>query len=167
MTRAACLAACAAMLAACSGTTSPVPSSSAGYLRRGCPVFDPADFHPCWLAANVNAVGTAVRGGTLKLEGDEDVDAYLDPQGEYGAVSGIVERAYTRQLVSYPLSTNLMMAESTIVPDAATAMPSVSTDELTYTFHIKPGVMWNTTPPRQVTSQDFMRGLRAQLRPQP
>jgi peptide/nickel transport system substrate-binding protein len=116
------------------------------------------DFDPCWLAANVNAVGTPVYGGTLKIEGNEDVSAFLDPQGEYGAVGNIVERAFTRQLVSYPASTNLVTSES-IVPDAATAMPTTSADGLTYTFHIKSGVMWNTSPARQVTSQDFKRGI--------
>ena len=78
--------------------------------------------------------------------------------------SGIMERAYTRQLVSYPASTTLTTAES-IVPDAATAMPTVSADRLTYTFHIKSGVMWNTKPPRQVTSEDFKRGIERNCDP--
>jgi ABC-type transport system substrate-binding protein len=152
------IAASAVVLAACSspGPTSP-PSATTGPCISGS-VFNPVNFHPCWLAANVNAVGPPVPGGTLKIEGDEDVSALLDPQGEYGPVGPIVERAYTRQLVSYPASTNLVTAE-TVVPDAATGMPMVSSDGLTYTFHIKSGVMWNTTPPRQVTSQDFKRGI--------
>ncbi|MGA7988454.1 MAG: ABC transporter substrate-binding protein [Candidatus Dormiibacterota bacterium] len=116
------------------------------------------------MAANVNADGPPVLGGTLKLEGDEDVSALLDPQGEYGPVGPILEPAYTRQLIAYPASTNLVTAE-TPVPDVATGMPSVSTDGLTYTFHIKSGVMWNTTPPRQVTSQDFKRGIERNCDP--
>ena len=35
----------------------------------------------------------------------------------------------------------------------------------TYTFHIKPGVDWNTSPPRQVTSQDFLREFKAFFNP--
>jgi ABC-type transport system substrate-binding protein len=150
------IAASAVMLAACSNVLStPTPSTTSGPCAQG-DLFNPVNFHPCWLAANVNAGGAPVYGGTLKIEGDEDVTAYLDPQGEYGPVG--VERAITRQLVSYPASTHLVRAE-TIVPDAATGMPTVSADGLTYTFHIKSGVMWNTPTPRQVTSQDFKRGI--------
>jgi peptide/nickel transport system substrate-binding protein len=114
-------------------------------------------FCPSWLAANVNAVGSPVYGGTLKIEGDTDVTAALDPQGEYDVAGSVVERAFTRQLVSYPASTNMVTADS-IVPDAA-GMPTVSADGLTYTFTIETGVMWNTPTPRQVTSQDFKRGI--------
>ena len=31
----------------------------------------------------------------------------------------------------------------------------------TYTFHIQPGVDWNTSPPRQVTASDFIREFKA------
>ena len=74
------------------------------------------------------------------------MNAFLDPQGEYGAVGSIVERAFTRQLVSYPASTNLVISKS-IAPDVASVVPTaanggISADGLTYTFHIKSGVMW-------------------------
>jgi ABC-type transport system substrate-binding protein len=157
--RIALIGASAAVLAACSSgpSPSPPPSTTPGSCTEGVS-FDPADFHPCWLAANVNAGVPPVYGGILKLEGDEDVSAFLDPQGEYSPWGTTVERVFTRQLVSYPASTNLVTSES-IVPDAATAMPTTSADGLTYTFHIKSGVMWNTSPARQVTSQDFKRGI--------
>jgi ABC-type transport system substrate-binding protein len=161
--RVALIAASAVVLAACSSTITPTPTATTPPCSSGS-VFNPTDFNPCWLAANVNAVGTPVFGGTLSLEGDEDVDAFLDPQGLGGPVGIIVLRAYTRQLVSYPASTNLVTAES-IVPDAATGMPAVSHDGLTYTFHIKRGVMWNTPTPRQVTSQDFKRGIERNCDP--
>jgi ABC-type transport system substrate-binding protein len=162
--RVALIAASAVVLAACSSPGPPSPTGGPGHCISGS-VFNPDDFHnACWLAANVNAGGPPVLGGTLKVEGDEDVGAFLDPQGEYGPIGIIVERAYTRQLVAYPASTNLVLAESP-VPDAATSMPDISNDELTYTFHVKPGVMWNTTPPRQVTSQDFKRGIERNCDP--
>ena len=47
-----------------------------------------------------------------------------------------------------------------IVPDIATAVPTtgngISADGKTYTFHLRPGVMWNTTPARAVTAADFV-----------
>jgi ABC-type transport system substrate-binding protein len=161
--RVAVTAACAVALAACSNTIAPTPTGTTPPCVSGS-VFNPADFNPCWLAANVNAVGAPVYGGTLKIEGDVGPAAMLDPQGEYEPFGTMVERAYTRQLVAYPASTNLVTAES-IVPDAATGMPTVSADGLTYTFHIKAGVMWNTPTPRQVTSQDFKRGIERNCDP--
>ena len=69
----------------------------------------------------------------------------------------------SRQLVSYP-ATNNIAAQSTPVPDMATF--SISPDGLTYTFTIKSGVMWDTpTGPRQVTSQDEVRGLKRLCNP--
>jgi ABC-type transport system substrate-binding protein len=151
--RVALVASAAVALAACSsGTTTSTPGDP----------FDPVYFHPRWLAANVNATGSPVTGGTLKLEGSTDVSAALDPQGEYETIGFTVERAFTRQLVSFPASARLTTAES-IVPDAAT--PTVSHDGLTYTFRIKSGVMWNTPTPRQVTSQDFKRGIERNCDP--
>jgi ABC-type transport system substrate-binding protein len=155
--RIALIAAGAMVLAACSTVT---PMGTPTPCAQGA-LFNAMNFHPCWLAANVNRVGAPVRGGTLKIEGNQDPGAgtFLDPQG-YNSL----ERAYTRQLVSNPASTDLPTAES-IVPDAATAMPEISADGLTYTFHVKSGVMWNTPTPRQVTSQDFKRGIERNCDP--
>jgi ABC-type transport system substrate-binding protein len=155
--RIALIAAGAMVLAACSTVT---PLGTPSSCAQG-DLFNAMNFHPCWLAANVNRVGAPVRGGMLKIEGNQDPGAgtFLDPQGDNS-----LERAYTRQLVSNPASTDLPTAES-IVPDAATAMPEISADGLTYTFHIKSGVMWNTPTPRQVTSQDFKRGIERNCDP--
>jgi ABC-type transport system substrate-binding protein len=145
-------------IAACgSGSTSPSSSGS----TSGNNLFDPTNFNTSnisWLAANQNASGTPVQGGTLEIEGSTDLSAALDPQGEYETIGFTVERAFTRQLLEYPASTNLTKAE-TLVPDAAASMPTVSSDGLTYTFTLRPGLMWNTNPPRPVTSEDFARGI--------
>lgn len=133
------------------GTTRPVPAN----------LFDPATFNTAnvpWLAANQNAHGSPVYGGTLQIEGSTDLSAAADPQGEYETIAFTLERAYTRQLVSYAASTNLVTAE-TLVPDAAASMPTVSSNGLTYTFKLRSGLMWNTSPPRPVTSEDFKRGI--------
>ncbi len=41
----------------------------------------------------------------------------------------------------------------------------ITSNGLTYTFHIRPGVDWNTSPPRQVTSADFEREFKAMCNP--
>jgi ABC-type transport system substrate-binding protein len=147
----------AAVVAAC-GSSSPTgtPSSS-----TGGDLFNPTNFNTStvsWLAANQNASGTPVQGGTLKVEGSTDLSAAADPQAEYETTAFGLERAYTRQLVEYPSSSDFNKAVS-LVADAAAAMPTVSTDGLTYTFTLRSGLMWNTSPPRPVTAQDFQRGI--------
>jgi peptide/nickel transport system substrate-binding protein len=107
--------------------------------------------------------GTPVMGGTLRWVASGDVD-HLDPMSAYYTATGILERAYTRQLITYPASNTYQQA-ITLVPDIATEVPSMangglSSDGLTYTFHLRSGVMWNTTPPRAVVAGDFVRALK-------
>jgi peptide/nickel transport system substrate-binding protein len=114
-------------------------------------------------------------GGTLNIvaaSGPDHIDtvpAYYTPDYE-------VERVYTRQLVSYPTmpaattTSAAWTTDTTPVPDAATEVPTAANGGITgngtvYTFHIKPGVDWNTTPARQVTSQDFLREFKAFFNP--
>src|ERR1700694_1807521 len=146
----------AVAVAACGSASTTAPTGSAA-----ADLFNPTNFDTStvsWLAANQNASGTPVMGGTLKIEGSSDLSAAADPQAEYETTGFGLERAYTRQLVEYPASTNFNKAV-TLVADAATAMPTVSSDGLTYTFTLRSGLMWNTNPPRAVTSQDFQRGV--------
>ena len=114
-------------------------------------------------------------GGTLNIvaaSGPDHIDtvpAYYTPDYE-------LERVYTRQLVSYPTvpaastSSAAWTTDTTPVADAATEVPTTANGGITgggtvYTFHIKPGVDWNTTPARQVTSQDFLREFKAFFNP--
>jgi ABC-type transport system substrate-binding protein len=146
----------AVAVAACGSGSTTAPTGSAA-----ADLFNPTNFDTStvsWLAANQNASGAPVMGGTLKIEGSSDLSAAADPQAEYETTGFGLERAYTRQLVEYPASTNFNKAV-TLVADAATAMPTVSSDGLTYTFTLRSGLMWNTNPPRAVTSQDFQRGV--------
>src|ERR1700731_4454665 len=148
-----------ALAAVACGSTSTTNSPSGS--PQGSDLFNPANFDTStvsWLAANQNASGSPVMGGTLKLEGSTDLSAAGDPQGEYETIGYPLERAYPRQLVEYPSSSNFNKAVS-LVPDAASAMPTVSSDGLTYTFTLRSGLMWNTVPPRPVTSMDFARGV--------
>lgn len=117
----------------------------------------------CGEAGSGDGTGQPTRGGTLKLLGAGDVD-HLDPASAYYTVSYSLERAFTRQLVSYPASKDIDKA-TTLVPDVATELPStknggISADGLTYTFRLRDGVMWDTNPPREVTAEDFVRGVK-------
>jgi ABC-type transport system substrate-binding protein len=141
------------VVAACGGGGGGTPSGTPGN------PFDPANFSPPWLDANINATGSPVNGGTLTVVGTIDVSAALDTGGEYETIGANAERVFARQLLTYPASKSLATAES-LVPDAATALPTISSDGLTYTFTLRSGVMWNTQTPRAVTSKDYVIGLK-------
>src|SRR5205814_5979364 len=107
-------------------------------------------------------------GGTLNFVAAGDVD-HLDPMSAYYTPSLQLEVAWTRQLVSYWPSNNRARS-ITIAPDVASAVPTTSNGGITnggktYTFHIRQGVMWNTSPARQVTAADFLREFKAMCNP--
>ena len=108
-----------------------------------------------------NHSGTPKTGGTLHLLGDGDVD-YMDPNISSYTEGLHLERLYSRDLVTFPA---IVGKTTTVVPDIATAMPTVSADGLTYTATIRTGVKWNTTPARQVTAADFIRGVKRTCNP--
>jgi len=146
----------AAGLAACSSSsTTPSGSSSPSASSSGAPVY----------------------GGTLNIVAASGPD-HIDTVPAYYTADYEFEHAYTRQLLAYPTEnyTNTSDAgwtqDVTPVADMATVVPSVanggiSADLKTYTFHIKSGVDWNTTPARQVTSADFIREFKAFCNPAP
>jgi ABC-type transport system substrate-binding protein len=112
--------------------------------------------------------GTPQQGGTLKLLGSSDVD-HLDTASAYYVASYTLERAFARQLFSYPASTDTKTA-NTPVADVATEVPTtgnggISADGKTWTIHLRSGVRWNTTPAREVTAQDFVLGLKRLCNP--
>lgn len=116
------------------------------------------------LAANPRstpATTTPFVGGTLNAIGAGDVD-YLDPNVSYSSVGYLVARTYSRQLYSYPA----VPGETTRPePDLAAAMPVISNGGKTYTITIRTGADWNTTPARQVTAADEVRGVKATCNP--
>jgi peptide/nickel transport system substrate-binding protein len=112
-----------------------------------------------------------VNGGTLRIVAASGPD-HIDPVPAYFTGDYMLERAYTRQLLNYPYAVASKLGDAgwikntTPVPDVATAVPSTANGGLTnggktYTFHIKPGVDWNTSPARQVTASDFIREFKA------
>jgi peptide/nickel transport system substrate-binding protein len=67
-------------------------------------------------------------------------------------------------LVTYPLSEDFETAAKG-APDLAETLPTVenggiSADGRTYTFRIRRGVNWNTSPPREVNAHDVVRGMK-------
>ncbi|MCW2605603.1 MAG: hypothetical protein JWO60_296 [Frankiales bacterium] len=103
------------------------------------------------------------KGGTLKVLGEEDVST-LDTADAYDTNSYFLLRAFQRQLYSNPAgnSTEDRIAN---VPDLADGDPKLSNGDKTYTIKIKEGVKWNTTPARQITAQDAVRGMKMTCNP--
>jgi len=124
---------------------------------------------------STTSAGTPVKGGTLKVVAASGPD-HFDTVSAYYTADYMYERAYTRQLVAYPYAAPRAIGDAawkkatTVAPDIATQVPTTSNGGITnggktYTFHIKPGVDWNTQPARQVTSQDFLREFKAFFNP--
>ena len=121
------------------------------------------------------STATPVMGGTLHIVAASG-PAHLDTVPSYYTTDYQLTHAYTRQLLNYlalpytSTSDPNWTKDTTPVADIATAVPSLANGGITnggktYTFHIKQGVDWNTTPPRQVTSQDFLREFKAFFNP--
>jgi len=107
--------------------------------------------------------GAPVPGGTLRIVGSSDVD-HLSTTSAYGTVSFGLLWAFTRQLVTYPLSEDFEAATH-LAPDLAQALPThenggISADDRTYTFHLRRDVRWNSSPLREVNAQDLERGIK-------
>jgi peptide/nickel transport system substrate-binding protein len=100
------------------------------------------------------------RGGTLNMLGSGDVG--MDVNTSYYSIGYLVHRLWSRQLYAYPGDGR----DSTrAVPDLATGPADVSADGLTVTVTIRPGAQWNTSPPRQVTASDLVRGVKRTCNP--
>src|SRR6266704_7049759 len=102
--------------------------------------------------------------GTLKIVAAAGPD-HIDTVPAYYTGDYILEHGYTRQLLTYPYAVDNTITSpgwkkaTTPVPDIATEVPTTGNGGITnggktYTFHIKPGVDWKTSPPRQVTARD-------------
>ena len=126
-------------------------------------------------SSSSSSTGTPVKGGTLKIIAASGW-AHLDTVPAYYTADYMLERAYARQMLSYPYAVPGTLGSPgwqkaiTPVADVATQVPSTSNGGITnggktYTFHIRPGVQWNSSPARAVTAQDFIREFKAFANP--
>jgi peptide/nickel transport system substrate-binding protein len=111
---------------------------------------------------------TPVRGGTLELIGNSDVD-HLSTSSAYYSVTNIVLKAFTRQLVTFSPEPTFE-AQKELAPDLAKELPTrenggISADGRTYTFNLRTDVMWDTEPARAVTAGDMVRGFKMLCNP--
>ncbi|MCU1676978.1 MAG: transporter substrate-binding protein [Frankiales bacterium] len=175
----ACVAVGVLTLSAC--TSSPTPSASdsgsaTSTTSSSATTTDTASASPSDTAAasgpgdgtdqNINNEGTPVTGGTLNMLGIGDVD-YMDPNVTYYSAGYTGARLWARQLVTFPA---IAGKATTSVPDLATELATaanggISADGLTYTYTIRDGVKWDTTPARQVTGDDLIRGVKRSCNP--
>ncbi len=93
------------------------------------------------------------KGGVLRTAQDDfGFTNAFDPTGEYLASAFTMYQALLRTLVSYKHVADA--AGNKLYPDLATAMPTVSSDGLTYTFKLNSGVKFGPPLSRAITSKD-------------
>jgi peptide/nickel transport system substrate-binding protein len=148
----ASLAVLAMTAAACGGSSKSsgtAPSQGNGFFSSGTQA--------------VNAGGTPVKGGTLNMLGDGDVD-WFDYNASYYTIGYLAQRMYLRGLYAYPAIAGKV---TDVDPDLATAAPTITNNGETYTLTIRTGADWNTSPARQVTGADAVLGLKRSCNPTP
>ena len=107
-------------------------------------------------SASPGPVGSAaagvVNGGTLQAAMVSNPD-HLDPALAYTTETWQILSSTNDGLVTFQRSAG--GAGNTIVPDLATAMPAVSKNGLTYTFHVRTGVKFSPPVSRTVEPTDI------------
>jgi ABC-type transport system substrate-binding protein len=117
---------------------------------------------------DASAEGAARQGGTLRIVGSSDVE-HLDPASVASVGAYGLARTFARTLFGTRAS-NDFQETVPVRPDVAVRIPTrengdIGKDRRTYTVRLRKGVQWNTTPPRQVTAQDFVRGFKRLCNP--
>src|SRR5579875_1543291 len=120
--------------------------------------------------------GKVEYGGTLRIVANGGPEDNLDTVSSYLVANYILERAFTRQLLTYPTTDVTATSGAawtksiTLEPDVATAVPSAANGGITdggldYTYHLRSGVDWNSSPARPVVADDFIREYKAFCNP--
>jgi peptide/nickel transport system substrate-binding protein len=118
------------------------------------------------VAPPTDGAAAELEGGTLRMAQLSDVSAAFDPQKEYYSVTWEYYRCcLLRTLMSYE-GVPTEQGGADIFPDLAAGEPTASEDGLTWTFQIKPGIMY--APPKddtEITAQDFIRAMEREANP--
>jgi peptide/nickel transport system substrate-binding protein len=96
--------------------------------------------------------GRVRNGGTLRAGIPDDPD-HLDTGISYAVEGWELLEATNNGLLTFKKAAG--SAGSEVVPDIATAMPTVTDGGLTYTFHLHPGVRFSPPVNRAVKPSDF------------
>ena len=128
------LAVLALVATACGGSSG---STSSGSSSGGSQTFGLQGLNP--------GSGSPQKGGTLNMLGQGDVD-FLDYNVSYFTTGYLAQRLYLRYLYAYQAVPGKV---TTVAPDLATALPTISNGGKTYSVTIRTGPMWDSSPPRQ------------------
>src|ERR1035437_7690724 len=109
------LAALALVVAACGGSSTTKPGTSPTGTTAGFQGLNPGS-------------GTPKKGGTLNMLGQGDVD-FMDYNVSYYTIGALGQRPWLRLLYAYPATPG---KTTTVEPDLATALPTVSNGGKTY-----------------------------------
>jgi peptide/nickel transport system substrate-binding protein len=100
------------------------------------------------------SAGSVQKGGVFRTAQDDfGFTNAFDPTGEYLASAIDMYQALTRTLINYKHVAG--PAGNKLYPDLASAMPTVSSDGLTYTFKLKSGIKFGPPVNRAITSKDI------------
>ena len=100
-------------------------------------------------------------GGTLRVNVSTTDVQSIDPAIDYENTGWAILDATCLKLVNYPDKSGL--PGTIVIPEAATALPTVSSDGKTYTFTIRKGFKFNTG--EEVTAQTFAHVIDRDLAP--
>jgi YVTN family beta-propeller protein len=107
------------------------------------------------------AVATPRRGGTVRLS-LAGLD-YTDPALSFSFSGWQVQNTTCGMLVTYPDRPGA--AGSQLVPEVASALPSLSADRRTYTFRIRSGFRFSPPPGQPLTAATFKYSIERSLDP--
>jgi oligopeptide transport system substrate-binding protein len=128
-------------LVGCNSLASPAPSGTTGSATPGG-----SSTLPTSLGATASTGGDLAPNQTINFPVDSDIGT-LDPS----QVNSVEDYAIVGNLFSGLLR---FTDKSEMVPDLASALPDVSSDGLTYTFHLRPEAKFSNGDP--VTAQDVV-----------
>uniref|UniRef100_UPI0035AC09CB ABC transporter substrate-binding protein n=1 Tax=Streptomyces coelicoflavus TaxID=285562 RepID=UPI0035AC09CB len=100
------------------------------------------------------ANASTAKGGILRFGATQEADSW-DPQRSYYGFVWNFARYYTRQLVTFAPQPG--HKSTTLVPDLATGLATVSDGGTTYTYALRDGITWEDGSP--ITSQDIKYGI--------